>query len=202
MNEKEALTPGLEVKLEDRDKKIDALARLLFYRVSEIHARAKLVNEQLQPDVVLCLHVDGATPAEGRKLVETGHAHYLVNGAYSAEELSYDDQRLQMLEKLLSGAWREERGLALALANSFTEANHLPPYTYTGSNAVRINENPYVWARNLQANRLYQCPTVFLEPYVANAKDFYASYTEDREALAEAYAAAVIAAVLNYYAGP
>jgi hypothetical protein len=28
----------------------------LFYRVSEIHARAKKVNNTIKPDLVLCLH--------------------------------------------------------------------------------------------------------------------------------------------------
>lgn len=200
VDQKEALTPGLAINLDDRQKQIDALARLLFYRVSEIHARAEIVNDQLQPDVTLCLHVDGATPPEGQDLVERGYAHYLVNGAYSASELAYDDQRLQMLEKLLSGAWREERGLAGKMSRNFAAANDLPPYVYTGSNAVRINEDPYLWARNLMANRLYHCPTVFLEPYVANSQSFYDRFVHDQEALSEEYVTAVINALLEYYA--
>ena len=31
-----------------------------------------------------------------------------------------------------------------------------------------IEGEPYVWARNLIANRLYQCPVLYLEPYVVN----------------------------------
>jgi len=199
-DEKEPLTPGLEIDLENRQRKIDALANLLFYRVSEIRARANLVNDTIQPDVVLCLHVDGATPAKGEKLIDRGYAHYLVNGAYSEGELAFDDQRLQMLDKLLSGAWREERGLAGAMAASFREVNGLPPHVYLGDNAVRINDDPYVWARNLAANRLYQCPTVFLEPCVANSKDFYPRFIADPDALADEYASAVIKALRSYYA--
>jgi hypothetical protein len=36
-----------------------------------------------------------------------------------------------------------------------------------------VNDNPYVWARNLLANRLYRCPVVFLEPYVMNNREVW-----------------------------
>jgi len=194
-----ALTPGLEIDAANREQEIRALANLLFFRVSEIRARAARVNQIIQPDLVLCLHVDATNAPPGLDLAEQGHAHYLVNGAYSADELSFDDQRLQMLEKMLSGAWREERGLANAFAEEFARVHDLPPYTYHGDNAVRINENPYVWARNLLANRLYQCPTVFLEPYVANSADFYPRFTQAPEKLADEYAEAISNTLVAYY---
>ena len=34
-------------------------------------------------------------------------------------------------------------------------------------------EVPGVWARNLLANRIYGCPVVFLEPYIANSLATY-----------------------------
>ena len=46
----------------------------------------------------------------------------------------------------------------------------LPPYEYTGSNARREGSTPYVWARDLLANRLFRCPVVYIEPYVMNNK--------------------------------
>ncbi|GHB98313.1 hypothetical protein GCM10007047_12970 [Cerasicoccus arenae] len=193
------LTPGLEIDVKDLQRRIDALARLLFYRVSEIKARAERVNESIQPDIVICLHVDGASLPEGVELADFGHAHFLINGAYSADEISYDDQRLAMLEKLLSGSWREERGLAAAMSESFAAVNPLPPYVYTGDNAIRINENPYLWARNLMANRLYACPTVFLEPYVANTKEFYGRFTKSPAGLVDEYADAVAVALTTFY---
>jgi hypothetical protein len=33
-----------------------------------------------------------------------------------------------------------------------------------------VNANPYVWARNLLANRLFACPVVYIEPYVMNSR--------------------------------
>ncbi|MEO0793992.1 MAG: N-acetylmuramoyl-L-alanine amidase [Verrucomicrobiota bacterium] len=198
--EKDALTPGLDIQIEDQEKRITALANLLFYRVSEIRARARIVNEDIQPDLVLCLHVDATHFPKDRSLAERGYAHYLINGAYSKNELSFDDQRLQMLIKLLNRSWEEERGLANAFTKSFRQINDLPPHVYTGSNAIRVDENPYVWARNLMANRLFECPTVFLEPCVANADDFYLRLGDDRDALLEEYAEGVISGLLSYYA--
>ncbi|WP_309396126.1 hypothetical protein [Cerasicoccus maritimus] len=196
------LTPGLELDVKDRELKEKSLARLLFYRVSEIKARAQLVNEQFQPDVTLCLHVDGTTTPEDKELADQGYAHFLVNGAYSADELSYDDQRYAMIERLLSGTWQVERPLADTMAVCFREISPQPPFTYTGPNAVRINPNPYVWARNLMANRLYQCPTIFLEPFVANEVGFYSDYQENPEQLAQTYARAVELALVRFYAAP
>ena len=39
--------------------------------------------------------------------------------------------------------------------------------------AQAVGGNPYVWARNLLANRLYRCPVVFLEPYVMNSQEVW-----------------------------
>lgn len=150
-------------------------SELLFYRIAEIRARAEKVNNEIQPDVVVCLHVDGTSfpPAGATALPHGGTLHVLVNGAYSADELAFDDQRLAMLERMLSGASAEEIALADTVATQLTIATQLPPMTYTGSNAVRVNDNPFVWGRNLIANRLYDAPTVFIEAYTANREPFY-----------------------------
>ena len=37
-----------------------------------------------------------------------------------------------------------------------------------------MNGNPYLWGRNLIANRLYDCPVLYFEPYLMNGKDSYA----------------------------
>jgi len=49
----------------------------------------------------------------------------------------------------------------------------LPPFTYPGKNARKVNGNPYLWARNLLANRIYHCPVVFTEPYVMNNQQVF-----------------------------
>ena len=89
-----------------------------------------------------------------------------------------DDVRYEMLERVLQRSDREELQLADAVSKALAAATGLPPYDYgAGSmagNAHRpLADNPYVWARNLMANRLYQCPVVFTEPYVMNSREVY-----------------------------
>jgi N-acetylmuramoyl-L-alanine amidase len=145
---------------------------LLFYRISEIHARAAKVNRQLQPDLVLCLHLDAAPwgdPANPQ-LVPDSHLHLLVNGCYSAGELSFDDVRFEMLRKLLNRTTSEEVRLSEAVAQSLAKATALPPFIYHGSNARAADSSGYVWFRNLLASRVYECPVLYIEPYVMNAQ--------------------------------
>ncbi len=184
---------------------IQKLSDLLFYRVSEIRARAERVNEAIRPDLVLCLHLNAEDfpDPEHPTLLEPNHMHALVNGAYSAEELAYDDIRQQMLVKLLNGSGPVETEVAVAVTASLADATGMPPFTYTGSNAVAVPGQPYVWGRNLLANRLYACPVVFLEPYVANSRAVYPRLQAEVEAgqplpdgLIEEYAEAVTQGLL------
>ena len=48
------------LKKEEKDKLIKKRREMLFYRVSEIHARAKLVNEKIRPHLVVCLHLNAS----------------------------------------------------------------------------------------------------------------------------------------------
>ncbi|MEM8550420.1 MAG: N-acetylmuramoyl-L-alanine amidase [Verrucomicrobiota bacterium] len=155
---------------------IHATAELLFYRVAEIRARADAINAW-QPDFVLCLHYnatdfpDYANPS----LVESNHLHVLINGAYSSDELAHDDIRHGMLLKLLSATDATEIALAASLAEGLAASTALAPFTYQSSNAVAVVGEPYLWGRNLLANRLYACPVIFLEPCVLNSEAVYPS---------------------------
>jgi hypothetical protein len=150
-------------------------SELLFYRTAEIQARARLVNDKLKPDLVLCLHYNAEAWGDPKhpELVAKNHMHILVNGCYSAAELGLDDVRYSMLVKLLSGCYSEELPMAEHVADSVAAATGLPPYEYTTPNAVRVGTNPYIWARDLLANRLYQCPVVYIEPYVMNSQEVW-----------------------------
>ncbi|MEO7165424.1 MAG: hypothetical protein ABI787_11350 [Spartobacteria bacterium] len=145
---------------------------LLFYRNSEIRRRASLVNYRLQPDLVLALHFnaepwgDPAAPT----LTRNNHLHLLVNGSYLPAELELDDERFEMLLKLLSRAYPEELALAETLAATMAKEAGLPPYHYKTENVTPVGKSGYVYARNLLATRLYRCPTVYLEPYVMNSR--------------------------------
>lgn len=147
----------------------------LFYRVSEIRARAQKVNEELRPDLVLCLHLnaepwgDPAQPA----FVDGNHFHLLVNGCYSPDELQYEDIRYEMLRRLLSRVEQEELALSSPVAAAMAAATSLPPYLYNTPNARRVSGSPYVYARNLLANRLYECPVLYFEPFVMNHGETY-----------------------------
>ena len=151
-------------------------AEILFFRKEEIKARARLVNEKFKPDIVLCIHLNAAPwpDPEDLSLVDRNDYHVLTNGANMGGEVAVDEQRFQMMVKLLNRSHREERSLAESMATALARATGLPAFAYEGPNAVKIGEVPGVWARNLLANRLYECPVVFLEPYVANSKEVFA----------------------------
>ena len=164
-------------RTKSEQKKIEKRrAEILFFRKEEIKARARLVNDQIKPDLVICIHLNAAPwpDPENLSLVERNDYHVLTNGAYMGGEVALDEQRLQMMVKLLNLSHRQERSLAESFALSFGRATGLPPFSYEGPNAVKVGEVPGVWARNLIANRLYECPVVFLEPYIANSKEVFA----------------------------
>jgi len=190
-----------------RMNSIQWTSELLFYRTAEIQARAQLVNDVLKPDIVLCMHYNAEAWGDPAKpeLVPKNHMHLLVNGCYSAQELALDDVRYSMLVKLLSRTYSEELPLANHIANALAAATGLPPYQYTTPNAIRVGDNPYVWARDLLANRLYECPVVYIEPYVMNSREVWdrvqaGNYEgrklidgKVRESIYEEYANAVLA---------
>ena len=148
----------------------------LFYRVGEIRRRGRLVNETIRPDVVICLHFNAEEWGDEKKptLVDENHLHFLITGAWSADELAYEDQRYDMLTKLLSRSFTEESALGLVMAKTMAAATGLPPYVYHGSSAVPVAGSSYLWARNLLANRLFNCPVVYAEPYVMNSRGAFA----------------------------
>lgn len=159
----------------NRSTTVQGMAELIFYRYSEIDTRAEKVNTELQPDLVLALHFNAepwGDPADP-DLTARDHFHILIHGTYSEKELSYDDQRFEMLLKLLNGSHFQEAEIAKVVAPAMAKANGLPAYRYPGDNARQLPGNRYVWKRNLRANRLFQCPVIYLEPYVMNAKTTY-----------------------------
>ena len=160
---------------EEKSTLLQDRQELLFYRVDEIQERARLVNQSIQPDLVICLHFNAAPwpDPEKQQLVERDDHHVLVNGCYMGGELAYDDQRFELIWRMVNRWSETEQRLAESLSLSFSEQTGLPPFSYKGPNALKIGEVPGVWARNLLANRRYRCPVVFLEPYVANSQTTY-----------------------------
>src|SRR6266516_1795271 len=161
----------------DKEKTIRWQSEILFYRYSEIRRRAVLVNTRLHPDLVLCLHfnAEGWGDPKSPNLVEPNHLHLLVNGSYLKEELEFDDERFEMIRRLLSRAYDEELPLAESVAAAMARETQLPPYQYpTTLTTTKVGSTGYVYARNLLATRLYRSPVVYCEPYVMNSHDAFA----------------------------
>ncbi|MEY4246038.1 MAG: hypothetical protein RLZZ245_3623 [Verrucomicrobiota bacterium] len=179
----EPVTPirpeALRTRVEDSDNPADSpatlqrLAERLFYRTAEIRARAERVNHTIKPDLVLCLHFNAEAWGDPTQptLIDRTHLHLLLNGAYNDEEVLLADQRFAMLQKLLQRTHQEEVRIGTTVANTFAKASGLPPYYYPpdSPNVRPVAAHPYLWARNLLANRLYDCPVIFMEPYVMNS---------------------------------
>jgi N-acetylmuramoyl-L-alanine amidase len=152
-------------------------SEILFYRYSEIRRRAALVNFKLHPDLVLCMHfnAEGWGDPNSPSLTDLNHLHLLVNGSYLAGELEFDDERFEMVRRLLSRAYDEELPLADTVALAMARANGLPAYQYPTTNSTtKVGTSGYVYARNLLATRVYRCPVVYCEPYVMNSQDAFA----------------------------
>jgi hypothetical protein len=88
-------------------------------------------------------------------------------------ELADPFQRYEMIFRLLQGWHTTELKIANNISRSFGSSTNMPAFTYKGPNALKVGDVEGVWARNLLANRIYKCPVVFLEPYVANSKETY-----------------------------
>jgi len=165
--------PALEREAYRADA-INKRAELLFYRNSEIAARARLLNEQIRPDLTICMHFNAVPWDECQNLVDDNRLVVFVNGNYLASELKDDEQKLRLFTKLLEHSYLIELFVAEKIATAMAQATKLPPVEYgPASGAIRVGDNPYVFARNLAANRLVNGPVVFLEPYYMNNRVVY-----------------------------
>ena len=87
----------------------------------------------------------------------------------------------------------------------------LPAYQYTTDTVTKIGASGYVYARNLVATRLYQCPVVYFEPYVMNNAEVFARVQAgdyeglqsingvERPSIFREYADSVVAGLVEYY---
>ena len=208
--------PPAELSLKEHlDHALAVRNRAIYLAIvrDEIAERARLVNEVIQPNALISLHINAAAwPDEAAKqLVDSDHAHVLIFGCLSEAELASPQQQLRLALKLRNGSGPVEARLGAALGSALVEATGLPASNYLGHNAVRIlPEVPSLWARNLMLLRLVDCPTVLMEPYIANSHSSYAriqkalSAREYHEPLPAddilvEYAEAVVTGVLRTY---
>jgi N-acetylmuramoyl-L-alanine amidase len=186
----------------------------LFYRAHEIRQRARMINDDIQPDLALCLHYNAASwgDPDNPQLVPSNHLHLLINGTYSASEFRLEDNRFHLFKRLLQRTHDEELPINESVAAAMAKATGLSPYVYFTRNAKPVGHSGYVYARNLLANRIYDCPVVFLEPYVMNNQEVYqrvaaGDYEGEREvagamrkSLIREYADGVAEGLREYYA--
>jgi hypothetical protein len=189
-------------------------SEILFYRYSEIRKRAVLVNTRLHPDLVLCLHfnAEGWGDPTNPILIDHNHLHLLVNGSYLEQELELDDERFEMIRRLLSRAFDEELPLAESVAATMSRETGLPAYQYpTDTYVTKVGTSGYVYARNLLATRLYRCPVIYCEPYVMNSRDGFERMQAgdyegtrpfngiERKSIFREYAEGVVDGLVDYY---
>jgi hypothetical protein len=151
-------------------------AELLFYRSAEIQARARRVNEELRPDFTLCLHYNAAPwGSPGRaSLTSVNRLVLFSHGSYTASELAYDDQKFNLFRKLLENSTPSELAIGGAIGQQFKEKWGVPPEDYGGSGYAHASGvTPYVWHRNLIANRLFRGPVIFVEGPYMNDRSTY-----------------------------
>jgi hypothetical protein len=198
----------------EKEQTVRWQSEILFYRYSEIRRRAARVNFKLHPDLVLCLHLnaEGWGNPNSPILTDINHLHLLVNGSYLAEELEFDDERFEMIRRLLSRAYDEELPLADTIAVAMAREAGLPPYAYPTTNSTtKVGTSGYVYARNLLATRLFRCPVVYCEPYVMNSRDAFARIQAgdyegmrningvERKSIFREYADSVAQGLIDYY---
>jgi len=154
---------------------IRKLSEKLFYRTHEIRRRAQVVNDDIKPDLAICLHYNAESWGDPNspQLVPRNHFHLLINGTYSRAEFRLNDNRFHLFKRLLQRTHDEELALNQSIAEAMVEETGLSRYIYITPNAKPVGRSGYIYARNLLANRIYHCPVVFLEPYVMNSRDVY-----------------------------
>ena len=182
-----------------------------FYRNAEIRARATLVNERLRPDLTLCIHFnaigDTDRPAPDNRLL------LIVHGGYSPGSVETPQWKFELLWKLLENSHATELAAADVISRAMAANLKLPSErSKQDPNYAAVSDNPYIYARNLIANRLYHGPVIYLEPYYQNNPTTYArllagDYDGEREfggqrlrSIFREYADAVARGVIEFYA--
>lgn len=188
-------------------------SELAFYRPAEIGARAEKVKT-LRPDITICLHYNAAPWGNKRRprLLKANKLVVFVLGTFMGDELEYDDQKFSLFSKVLEDSFDLESGLASSIGTAMGKGMNLPPENYTSWKvANRVNDNPYVWSRNLLANRLFPGPTIFVEgPYMNDVKAYprlmAGDYEGEKEiggqkvrSIYQEYAEAVAKGMVDYY---
>lgn len=197
-----------------REDRIRKAQEAMFYRTSEIAARARKVNEVLKPDVTLAIHFNAIETGDRWEQTDANGLAFFVHGNYTPAELSDNEQKFFLFRKLLEGSHAAEMDAGRAFVGEFRAATGLPPaYRTRGGNLHPVDDTDYLYARNLAANRRFAGPVIYLEPYFMNNADVYARIQAgdfdgerdiagaSRRSIFREYADAIVASLLRAY-GP
>jgi len=151
------------------ERLIQKEAERLFYRTSEIEARAEYAN-RLRPDFTVCIHFNAAPGNGTDPTTEDNRLVNFIHGCYESQELDEEVQRYKLFSKLLEGSHDVELALTTAVTEKMAEDMALPHVDYPSDSPHyrRVSDNPYIYARNLAANRQFSGPVIYLEPYYQN----------------------------------
>lgn len=158
----------------------------LFYRRAEIQARAEKVTE-FNPDLTICLHYNAA-PWRGRpKLFKVKKLVIFVNGSYLKDELEDEEQRFFLFRHILEGNTEKELEIGKFIAEAMEKTFAMPAENYLSSGYSHpVGDHPYLWSRNLIANRIFPGPVLFVEgPYMNDYHTFYRIQAGDYEGVKE-----------------
>lgn len=160
---------------QDLVKRLNREANSLFYRTAEIRARAVQVPK-FKPDLIICVHYNASPWGYERRamLNDVDRLVVFVNGMYSLGELANDDQKFAVMFRVLARITPLELNVSDRVSAEMAASLGLPPETYRGSQTMRqMGANPYVFARNLLANRIFDAPVVYVEGPYMNSKTSY-----------------------------
>ena len=119
---------------DERTELIKKRSEILFYRTSEIYARAEVLNKKIKPDLAICVHLNAApwSDPDNHILVDRNDYHVLVNGCYMGGELADPFQRYEMVFRLLQGWHPTELKIADNISRSFGSSTNMPVFLTRG----------------------------------------------------------------------
>lgn len=151
------------------DYKIQWQAELFFYRRAEIAQRAENIRKHFTSDLNICNHFNATELSGSGKMSRDNRYAFFINGCYGPDEVENPNTRYFLVSKLLEQPLPVEMGVGDAITRKMLKIAQLPPVRYGREKyQTRVNENPYLYARNLAASRQYPGPTIVLEPFYMN----------------------------------
>jgi hypothetical protein len=146
-------------------------SELAFYRKAEIAQRAANIRARFPPDVNICNHFNATEYSGSGQMVKDNRIVFLLNGCYGPDEMENPLTRWFMFSKLLEQSLPVEMAVGDAITRHLLKVANLPPAKYGQEKyQCRVNDNPYLYARNLAASRQYPGPCLILEPFYMNTE--------------------------------